>query len=94
MEGSGLFVGAFSVIVIAFGHFWVKKLEYHVGAQVWPGVVAVGAIFILGSLFAPHWMLSVVLGILGFTTLWGAHELVDLGERVKRGWYPHKPQTQ
>lgn len=84
MEWSGIGVGIFTLLVIGFGHFWVKKLESHIGAQVWPGVVVVGTAFIFGSFLVPHWLPSTLLGILGFTTLWGAKELVELSAKRRQ----------
>lgn len=84
MEWSGLGIGIFTLVVIGFGHFWVKKLEYYLGGGTWPWVVLIGTALVLWSLLVPNWIASVILGILGFTTLWGAKELVELSAKRRQ----------
>lgn len=84
MEWSGIGIGLFTLIVIGFGHLWVRKLENLLGGRTWPWVVLVGTALVLGSLLVSHWTASVILGILGFTTLWGAKELVELSAKRRQ----------
>ena len=50
MNFTGLWLGLFMLFVIGFGFFWVIKLEYYVGAHVWPWVLAAAARARLASL--------------------------------------------
>lgn len=80
------------LFAIGGGFVWVIKLEYHVGAHVWRGVLALGIAVGGASLFAPHFFLSAVLGIIAGTIIWGATELPCQEERVRRGMFPANPR--
>jgi len=88
----GLALGVWALLSIGLGHMWVIKVEYHVGAHIWPVPVVVGQAFVLASLWASHPLVSAMLGIFGFTLIWGARELIMQQERVERGWFPRNPK--
>ena len=50
------------------------------------GVVLIGL-----SLFINSSMLSAIVGIVGFSSLWSIHEIIEQEERVKKGWFPNNP---
>lgn len=79
---------------IGFGFLWVIRLEYSLGAGVWKAVLVVGLLICLGSLFAPSFGLSAVLGIFGGSVVWGATELPPQAERVRRGLFPANPRRK
>jgi hypothetical protein len=85
---TGFVLGLFMLFSIGFGFFWVIKLEYHLGAQVWKAVLGVGVLLCLASLFAPNFTTSALLGIFGGSVVWGATELPGQEERVRRGLFP------
>ena len=91
MQYAGVLLGVFSLLSIGLGHVWVIKLEYHLGARFWPVVVVLGAVMVLASLWVDHLILSAMLGIFGFTIIWGARELIQQEKRVERGWFPATP---
>jgi hypothetical protein len=41
-------------------------------------------------MYISHTMLSAVLGVLGFASMWSIYELFQQEKRVKKGWYPKK----
>ncbi len=88
MNPVGLLLGLFMLVVIGFGFFWVVKVEYYLGAGVWTGVLAVGALICLASLLLTNFWASALLGILGGSIIWGATELPAQAERVRRGLFP------
>lgn len=94
MRFAGILLGIFTMLSIGLGHVWVIKVEYHIGAHVWPVPVIIGAALVLASLWVDHVFLSAALGIFGFTVLWGAHELVRQEKRVERGWFPRNPRKR
>jgi len=94
VQFAGLLLGIFTLLSIGLGHVWVIKVEYHIGAHVWPVVATIGAALALASLCVDHVLLSAALGIFGFTVIWGARELVKQEERVERGWFPRNPRKQ
>jgi hypothetical protein len=92
MNPTGLLTGFFMLLMIGFGFFWVIKLEYYVGAHIWKGVLSLGIILSLGSLWIPSFWGSALLGIVGGSIAWGATELPDQAERVRRGIFPANPR--
>lgn len=88
----GLYLSFFLLFAIGFGFLWVIKLEYYLGAQVWKGVLALGVMLSLGSLFMPTFVSSALMGIFGGSVVWGATELPDQAERVEKGHFPRNPK--
>lgn len=88
----GLLLGVFMLFAIGAGFLWVIKVEYYLGARVWKGVLLIGLIVCLASLFIPSFLPSALLGILGGSIVWGATELPPQEERVKRGLFPQNPR--
>lgn len=94
MNWTGLWLGLFMLGVIGFGFFWVIKLEYYVGAHVWPVVLGVGIGLAVFSLFLPSFWLSALVGIFAGSVIWGSTELPDQAIRVQRGLFPANPKRQ
>jgi len=91
MNLTGLFIGLLTLFAIGIGFIWVIKLEFYVGAHVWKGVLALGILLCLASLWIPSFWGSALLGIIGGSIAWGATELPDQEERVARGIFPANP---
>lgn len=94
MNLTGVLLGMYMLVVIGFGFFWVIRLEYHLGAGIWKAVLAVGVLVVIGSLFLPNFTLSALVGIFGGSIVWGATELPDQEERVRRGMFPANPKRR
>lgn len=77
MQFAGVAIGLATLVLIGFGHAWVKWLLRRLGARTAPFVAALGIALIGASLFVGDWFVSALLGIAGFTTVWGAKEIVD-----------------
>lgn len=92
MNPTGLYLGLFMLFVIGFGFFWVIRLEYYLGAQVWKWVLALGLLICLVSLFMPTFTSSALVGIFGGSVVWGATELPGQEQRVRRGLFPANPK--
>ena len=90
MSLTGILIGAATFLVIGAFHPLVVKAEYYLGAGSWWVFLVVGLGCIAGSLFASGgW--SVLLGVVGFGSLWSILELVKQRERVNKGWFPEGP---
>lgn len=87
----GLLLGALSFLVIGIFHPIVIKAEYYFSQQIWPLFLIAGLALITSSLFVANIYLSVVLGLLGFSSLWSIGELREQAERVRKGWFPQNP---
>lgn len=92
MNLTGLYAGLFTLFAIGMGFLWVIKLEFYVGAHIWKGVLVLGVILCLASLWTPSFWDSALLGITGGAIIWGATELPDQEERVRRGIFPANPK--
>ncbi len=92
MNLTGLWTALVLLLAIGAGHVWVVRLEYHLGARIWRIVFALGLALTALSLFVPSFALSVILGVVAGSILWGAGELPEQEERVHRGLYPANPK--
>ncbi len=77
MQFAGLIIGLATLLLIGFGHAWVKWLLRHYGANSWMLVAVLGSVFVLLSLFLFDPIPSALSGTLGFTTLWGSREIIE-----------------
>jgi hypothetical protein len=89
---TGFVLGLFMLFSIGFGFFWVIKLEYHLGANIWKAVLVIGLLICAGSLFMPSFTSSALLGIFGGSVVWGATELPAQALRVRKGLFPANPR--
>jgi hypothetical protein len=90
----GIVIGAATFLIIGALHPVVIKSEYHFGVKVWPAFLVVGLACLVLSAVVPWPALSAILGVTGFSFLWGIHELFAQRARVKRGWYPAHPHRK
>lgn len=91
MNFQGLIIGAAAFLIIGLFHPIVIKSEYYVGKKVWPVFLAAGIILLILSTLVNNTIISSIIGITGFTSLWSIHELIEQEERVKKGWFPKNP---
>ncbi len=90
MSLTGIVIGAATFLTIGMFHPLVIKAEYHLGVGSWWGFLLVGLGCIAGSLFtAGVW--SILLGVVGFNSLWSILELFKQRQRVNKGWFPEGP---
>lgn len=94
MNFFGILIGLVAFLIIGVFHPIVIKTEYYFGKKVWPVFLIVGIICLLISIFINDKFISAVIGVLGFSSLWSIHELIEQEERVKKGWFPKNPRKQ
>ncbi len=94
MNTTGILLGLYMLVVIGLGFVWVIKLEYHIGAHIWKGVLLFGLLVSLASGLLPSFWASALVGILGGSIVWGATELPDQEERVRQGLFPANPRKR
>jgi len=94
MNFTGLILGIAMLIAIGVGFLWVIKLEYYVGAQIWPVVLAFGVVLALATLWIKSFWASALVGIAAGSIVWGATELPPQEERVRRGLFPANPKRR
>jgi hypothetical protein len=91
---NGLIIGLSAFLIIGIFHPIVIKAEYYYGKKVWPIFLAFGLVCIFASLIIKTSMLSTILGILGFSSLWSIHEIIEQEKRVLKGWFPANPKKK
>mgnify|MGYP000090651020 CR=1 FL=1 len=88
MDTFGLIAGIATLLIIGLGFPLVIQGEHRFGYLWWPYMMGIGIIIIGSSLFVPADWLSVVIGVLGATFVWGSTELREQAVRTEVGWFP------
>jgi hypothetical protein len=91
---NGLIIGLSAFLIIGIFHPIVIKTEYYFGKSVWPIFLIFGLVCILASLLVTINLLSTILGIIGFSSLWSIHEIIEQEQRVLKGWFPANPNKK
>jgi Domain of unknown function (DUF4491) len=87
----GLLIGFATLFIIGLGFPLVIHGERIFGFLWWPYMMMIGIAFIVVSLFVRIDWVSVLLGVLGATFVWGSTELKEQAVRAELGWYPFNP---
>lgn len=88
MNYFGLFTGLATLLIIGLGFPLVIQGERIFGFLWWPYMMGVGIALIVASLLIQNDWLSVAIGVLGATFIWGSTELKEQAVRAEIGWYP------
>jgi hypothetical protein len=94
MNWTGILLGLATLALIGLGFAWVIRLEYRLGWQWWPFVMAAGLALLIASLFMRNFWASALTGLLAMSLIWGSTELPEQAERAKRGSFPFNPDPK
>ena len=94
MNFSGILLGLVSFLCIGLFHPLVIKGEYYFSTKCWWVFACVGIAMLIGSLFTSNMYLSVILGVIAFSSFWSILELFQQEKRVQRGWFPSNPNRK
>ena len=94
MNFTGLIVGIATFLCIGLFHPLVIKAEYYFGVRCWWAFLILGMVGIAGSLLAENVILSTLLGVAAFSSLWSILELFKQRRRVEKGWFPKNPKRK
>ena len=94
MNFSGVVIGISAFLIIGIFHPIVIKTEFYFGKKVWPVFLFAGVILIGVSIGITDVTLSSITGIIGFSSLWSIHELIEQEQRVRKGWFPKNPNKK
>ena len=94
MHFSGLIIGLATFLCIGIFHPLVIKAEYHFGMGCWWAFALLGIAGCTASLFIANPIVSIILGVLGFSSFWSIIELFKQRKRVERGWFPKNPKRK
>ena len=88
----GLTTGIVTFLVIGLFHPIVIKAEYYLGTKCWWMFLFSGLAFIALSLMIKDIFLSIIMGVIAFSSFWSIHEIFEQTKRVKKGWFPANPK--
>ena len=81
-------------LCIGLFHPLVIKAEYYFGVKSWWAFLLGGLAFLAGSLLVEKVEVSVLLGVVAFSSFWSILELFKQKERVRKGWFPKNPKRK
>lgn len=91
MNYIGIITGLATFIIIGMFHPIVIKAEYYLGVRCWWLFLLSGIIFGALSLLVSDLLISTILGVTAFSSLWSILELFHQKKRVEKGWFPEGP---
>lgn len=78
-------------LIIGVFHPIVVKAEYYFGTRLWWLFLLIGIGCIVGALLIKTILLSAIVGVIGFSSLWSILEIFEQKQRVRKGWFPKGP---
>lgn len=90
----GIIIGLISFFIIGLFHPLVIKAEYYIGTRSWWIFLFIGIIFLLVSLLVENKYISVIFGVLSFSSFWSIIEVFQQTKRVEKGWFPANPNKR
>lgn len=90
----GVIIGLATFLVIGLFHPLVIKAEYYMGVKSWWLFLVAGILFMLSSLLVANSILSILLGVVAFSSFWSIGEVFEQKKRVEKGWFPANPKRR
>lgn len=90
----GLIIGIITFLIIGLFHPIVIKTEYYWGTAYWWVFLIVGIVGAVLSVIISNILLSVIAGVLSFSSFWSILELFEQKKRVDKGWFPENPKNK
>jgi len=94
MNYTGIIIGIAAFLTIGIFHPIVIKAEYYLSKRCWWWFLLLGILCIVSSLCIKNQIISIIVCVVGFSSLWGIKELFEQERRVLRGWFPKNPQRK
>jgi hypothetical protein len=94
MNFTGLIIGVATFLCIGLFHPLVIKAEYYFGTGCWWVFLVLGLVCIAGSLLVASTIMSTLLGVTAFSSLWSILELFKQRKRVEKGWFTANPKRK
>ncbi|MBO7230037.1 MAG: DUF4491 family protein [Bacteroidaceae bacterium] len=91
---SGIIIGVATFLVIGLFHPLVIKAEYYIGVKSWWLFLLLGVISVIASLIVANLTLSILLGVVAFSSFWSIGEVFEQKKRVEKGWFPANPKKR
>lgn len=90
----GLAIGLCTFLVIGLFHPLVIKGEYYFGVRCWWWFLVLGIVTGFLSWLSDDLFLSVLAGVVAFSSLWSIGEIFEQRHRVQKGWFPRNPNRK
>ncbi|MBO4943212.1 MAG: DUF4491 family protein [Muribaculaceae bacterium] len=87
----GLVVGLATFLVIGLFHPLVIKGEYYFGTGCWWVFLLLGIAGCVASVMIDDTVVSILCGVVAFSSFWSIGELFEQRKRVSKGWFPQNP---
>lgn len=94
MNFSGIIIGVATFLVIGLFHPLVIKAEYYIGVRSWWLFLLLGVTAGIASLLVANLTLSIILGVVAFSSFWSIGEVFEQKKRVDKGWFPANPKRK
>ncbi len=91
---SGIIIGIATFLVIGLFHPLVIKAEYYIGVKSWWLFLLLGIVSAVASLLVVNLTLSILLGVVAFSSFWSIGEVFEQKKRVEKGWFPANPKKK
>ena len=88
----GLIIGVATFLIIGLFHPLVIKAEYYLGVKSWWLFLLAGIVSCAASLLVADTILSILLGVVAFSSFWSIGEVFEQRKRVQKGWFPRNPK--
>ena len=80
----GILIGLVTFLVIGLFHPLVIKAEYYIGVKSWWLFLLLGVVASIASLLVVNFVLSIILGVVAFSSLWSIGEVFESDKRLKK----------
>lgn len=94
MYFEGLLIGVAAFLCIGLFHPIVIKTEYYFGTRPWAIFFLVGIGCAIAAMFIQNTLISSIVAVFGFSSLWSVKELFEQKKRVRKGWFPKNPKRK
>lgn len=94
MNYTGILIGFITFIVIGLFHPLVIKGEYHFGTRCWWAFFVLGIVCAIASLMLKNSYISIIAGVVSFSSFWSILEVFEQHKRVLKGWFPMNPKRK
>jgi hypothetical protein len=90
----GILIGFVTFLVIGLFHPLVIKAEYYLGVKSWWLFLLLAIAASVASLLVASLVLSIILGVVAFSSFWSIGEVFQQKKRVEKGWFPKNPKKR
>jgi uncharacterized membrane protein len=91
---SGIIIGVATFLIIGLFHPLVIKAEYYIGVKSWWLFMLLGILSAIASMLVADLILSILLGVVAFSSFWSIGEVFQQKKRVEKGWFPANPRKK